>query len=136
MAWMVLQRSRRPTSTHLKPKRKRQILQQLVTKMQHENWIAQARDHWKEHLPEMFARLKQEGKMEQALTLAAFQTAQEMRNLTKQGIAHQEAWEQVREQYLFLPEEKGQSPRMPKSQGYLAHRELMQGYSTLGQSEE
>lgn len=84
----------------------------------------------------MYARLSQEGKLQQALTQAADQTAQEMRNLTAQGMAHQEAWEQVREQYLFLPQEPSQAPRMPKSQGYLAHRELMQGYSSLGQPEE
>lgn len=100
--------------------------------MQHANWIAQARAHWMEHRPQMVARLTKSGTLEQALTEAATATAEGMRALTTQGLTQDEAWQQVREQYLFLPEEPSQTPRMPKSQGYLAHRELMQGMSRLG----
>lgn len=104
--------------------------------MQHANWIAQARAHWQEHLPRMYARLLKEGKLEQALTEAATATAEGMRALTTQGNSYEEAWEQVRELYLFLPEEPQQTPRMPRSQGYLAHRELMRGLSNLGMPDD
>ena len=97
--------------------------------MQHGIWIEQAREHWQEHLPKMFARLTKAGKLEQALTEAADGTAAAMRALTTQGASWEEAWEQTREQYLFLPEEPQKPARMPRSQGYLAHRELMQGLS-------
>lgn len=104
--------------------------------MQHSNWIAQARAHWAEHLPKMSARLAKQGKLEQALTEAAEATAAAMRVLQTQGATWEQAWEQTRESYLFLPEEKEQAPRMRRSQGYLAHRELMQAMSSLGQPEE
>ncbi len=95
--------------------------------MQHATWIAQARAHWKEHLPKMFARLEKAGKLEQALAEAADATARDLRALTTQGATWQEAWEQVRETYLFPPEEPEQQPKMPKSPGYRAHRDLVQG---------
>ena len=104
--------------------------------MQHATWIAQARGHWKEHLPKMFARLKKTGMLEQALTEAAEATARGMRVLTTQGATWQEAWEQVRETYLFLPEEPEQKPRMRKTPGYLAHRELTMGLSRIGMTDD
>lgn len=104
--------------------------------MQHGNWISQARDHWKEHLPKMYARLEKAGTLEQALTEAADATAAGMRVLVTQGATQQEAWEQVRERYLFLPEEPEQAPKMSKSQGYRAHAELMKGLGSLGMPEE
>lgn len=104
--------------------------------MQHGNWINQAREHWKEHLPKMHARLVKAGTLETALTEAAEATAAGMRALTTQGASQQEAWEQVREQYLFLPEEPEQAPKMPKSQGYRAHAELMRGLGSLGMPED
>ena len=97
--------------------------------MQHAHWIAQAREHWKEHLPKMYARLEKSGQIEDALTKAAEATAAGIRALTMQGATWQEAWEQTRESYLFLPEEPEQQPKMPRSAGYLAHRDLMQGLS-------
>lgn len=104
--------------------------------MQHQNWIEQARAHWKEHLPKMFARLTKAGTLETALTEAAQATSQGMRALTTQGATQTEAWEQVREQYLFLPEEPAPEEKQPQSQGYRAHRELMQGLGSLGMSED
>lgn len=104
--------------------------------MQHSNWIAQAREHWKEHRPLMFARLSKGGTLEQALTEAAEATAMAMRALTTQGATRDEAWEATRELYLFLPEEPEQTPPMPKSEGYRARLELNQAMSNLGLPED
>ena len=104
--------------------------------MQHANWIAQAREHWQEHRPRMFARLVKAGTLEQALTEAAEATAAAIRALTTQGATLDEAWEATREQYLFPPEEPEQTPKMPKSPGYRARLELMQGMANLGQPED
>ena len=104
--------------------------------MQHANWISQARSHWQEHLPLMYARLKKAGTLEQALTDAADATAAAMRALTAQGVPQQDAWEQTRETYLFPPEERSVEPKMPPSQGYLAHRDLMQGLSDFDPNKE
>ena len=104
--------------------------------MQHSNWIAQARAHWKEHLPKMFARLERDGNLEQALTESAEATSQAIRARMAQGATWEEAWEATRELYLFPPEETGQAQKMPRSQGYRAHVELTQALSSLGQPED
>ena len=104
--------------------------------MQHANWIAQAREHWKEFLPEMFDRLTKAGTLEKALTEAAEATANSMRVLMTQGFKAHEAWEMVREEHLFLPEEDGASEEAPPSEGYLAQVELMKGWSSLGLPED
>ena len=104
--------------------------------MQHSNWIAQANEHWQEHRPKMYARLKAGGTLSQALTEAAEATAQAMRALTTQGATQEEAWEQTRELYLFPIEEPEQAPKTPKSQGYLARAEVMKGWASLGEPED
>lgn len=104
--------------------------------MQHSNWIAQARAHWAEHRPKMFARLTAGGTLEQALTEAAEATAQAIRALTTQGATQEEAWEATRELYLFPAEEPEQEPRMPKSPGYRARAELNRAMASLGQPED
>lgn len=106
-----------------------------MTHMQHAVWIAQARDHWQEHKPQMFARLKAAGTLDKALTEAALAASEAMRALTLQGATQQEAWEQTRELYLFPAEEPEQTPRMPMSQGYLARKELNHGWASLGEPE-
>lgn len=99
--------------------------------MQHETWMIQAREHWKEHRPMEFKRLLLAGELANALRTAAEATAQELQNLMGQGFNYQEAWEQVRETYLFLPEEKGASPEAPASEGYRAAVEFNQALGSL-----
>ena len=99
--------------------------------MQHASWIAQARQHWLEHLPKMYARLKANGTLQQQLTEAAEATARDLQNLMGQGFNYQEAWEQVRETYLFLPEEKGASPEAPVSEGYKTALAINRGLASL-----
>ena len=102
-----------------------------MSTMQHPHWIAQARQHWQEHLPKMFAQLRADGTLLQRLTEAADATARDLQNLMGHGFSHQEAWEQVRETYLFLPEEKGASPEAPPSEGFRTAVAINQGLGSL-----
>lgn len=67
-----------------------------------QSWISQAREHWEEHLPAKFESLKEAGTLGQALRDAAEQTHREMSVLEERGFRDHEAWEMVREKYLFL----------------------------------
>ena len=81
-----------------------------------QNWINQARDHWKEFQPTRFKELKKAGKLEAALKEAAEQTYLEMNELEEQGFQNHEAWDMVRQNYLFPPEEaalKAKNDREP-----------------------
>lgn len=104
--------------------------------MQHANWMALARSHWKEHRPLMFQRLLDAGTLEQGLAKAAESTATAMRLLTTQGATQEEAWEATREQYLLLPEEPPKMRRPRKSQGYRDRLELQRMMASLGQPED
>ena len=73
-----------------------------------QNWVNQARQHWKEHLPSLYAQLQKSGKLEAALQQAAQQTAVEMDDLEQQGMTEHEAWEMTRQSYLFPPEEQSE----------------------------
>lgn len=98
---------------------------------QHATWIAQARAHWKEHRPQMYARLLEAGQLEEALQDAATSTSSAMQNLMHQGATWDEAWEQTRELYLFLPQEAEADEKAPQTPGYRAHRGLMVDLGSL-----
>ncbi len=98
--------------------------------LQHANWIAQANEHWKEHRPSLHQSLRRTGTLPKALREAADATARDLETLRSQGFDQSQAWEMVRERYLFPPEEPGASEEAPDSPGYLLAREAMQG---LGQ---
>ena len=54
-----------------------------------------------------------------------------MQNLLHQGATWAEAWEQA-SPVLFPPAEREvANPEMPDSEGFLAHRELIQGLNDL-----
>ena len=72
-----------------------------------QNWVSQARDHWKEFQPTRYKRRKADGQLEAELQLAAELTYQEMSELENQGYNEHEAWEMVRQTYLFPAEEAG-----------------------------
>ena len=96
------------------------------------HWVEQARQHWKEFQPEKYARLMAAGTLNQELEAAAEATQEQMQTLFGQGFIQQEAWEQVREQYLFPPEEEGiEEERPPPSPGYLAMVEFNEGLASL-----
>jgi hypothetical protein len=73
------------------------------------NWINQAEEHWKEFQPTRYKSLKQAGTLDEALRQAAEQTHLEMSELETSGLTTNEAWEMVRERYLFPKEEPGLS---------------------------
>lgn len=100
--------------------------------MQHAHWIALARAHWKEHLPEMFARLEKAGTLEATLREAADATAREMRTLVEQGATQTEAWEMVRQNHLLLaPEQDELAEPLEDGEGYATAAAVNQGLNNL-----
>jgi hypothetical protein len=105
---------------------------------QHAIWIQQAREHLQEHRPQMFARLTETGKLDEWLTVQAKELSNQMQTLMHQGAQWTEAWEQA-SPVLFPPPEAGSEPEMPETEGFKAHRELIQGLNNLrmpGEKEE
>lgn len=88
--------------------------------MQHENWTRQALAHWREHRPQMVARMVEAGTLQESLTAAAQSTAKEIRDLVRQGFNQTEAWEMTRENHLFLAPEPEQDEAMEQSAGHAA----------------
>ena len=84
------------------------------------SWIAQANQHWKEHQPTTYKRLKAEGTLQTRLREAAEATQHEMDVLMNEGFDHEQAWEMVRERYLFPPEEAGLDEPMEPNETYSA----------------
>lgn len=70
------------------------------------SWINQAREHWKEHLPNRYKELKAKNQLGNALREAAERTHAEMSELEAAGMTTHEAWEATRELYLFPPQEQ------------------------------
>jgi hypothetical protein len=66
-------------------------------------WIEQAREHWAEYTPRRYKALLKAGTLEKALQEAAERTSQEMQQLQERGRTYDEAWEIVRQTYLFSP---------------------------------
>ena len=84
----------------------------------------QAIEHWKEHLPNKYRALKKAGTLNSEALKAAEMTLEEQASLIAQGFPAEAAWEMVREQYLFQPEEEGASEEAPASSGYLLNLKL------------
>jgi len=72
-----------------------------------------AERHWREFLPKMVAELEAKGRLHAMLLEAEVKTEMELdqirRQLMRQGLtaqqAHDQAWEMVREKYIFLTPE-------------------------------
>lgn len=99
--------------------------------MQDNPWIRQARKHWQEFRPTMFEDMKQAGTLEAALAEAAERTYLEMTALEEAGFKYHEAWEMVRERYLFLPEEEGLEDHEPLTPMQELRREVMRSSARL-----
>jgi len=73
----------------------------------------QAEKHWREHRPKMVRELEAKGQLNQMLVEAEEKTKDEMATLRTELMqrgstaqqAHTQAWEMVREKYIFLPPE-------------------------------
>ena len=70
-----------------------------------DQWKEQARTHWKQFRPSLYRGLIKNGRLDEFLTDAAERTHREMTELQRMGYQEHEAWEVVRESYLFPPEE-------------------------------
>lgn len=101
-----------------------------MEQQQHAIWKAQAKEHWAENLPAMYARLTSRGKLDSALTDAAEATGEAMASLQQAGQTWEQAWEQARTMYLFLPAEPDKD-KMPETEGFRAHRDLQRGLGSL-----
>ena len=99
------------------------------------NWINQAREHWKEFQPTRYQELQKAGKLDAALTAAAEQTHQEMSQLESQGFQNHEAWEMTREKYLFPPPEQNQD-ETEVNPGASLFQEVIQAQSQLLQDNQ
>mgnify|MGYP006905507983 CR=1 FL=1 len=78
-----------------------------------QNWINQADRHWKAHQPQRYKSLKKQGSLQLALKQAAQQTLVEVDQLERNGLSPHEAWEMVREKYLFPSVESQSQPQTP-----------------------
>jgi hypothetical protein len=96
----------------------------------------QADEHWKENQPQMYQRLKESGQLQASLQQAAQQTAAELEELVGQGVPRDQAWEQVREKYLFPPEEEGASPEPETSGAFSAAQDVNRMMGSLSDPEE
>jgi hypothetical protein len=73
-----------------------------------------AEKHWREHCPRMVAEMEKTGTLRQMLLEAEEKTEEELDSLRRKLIqegstpqeAHDQAWETVRERYIFLPTEE------------------------------
>ena len=73
----------------------------------------QAEKHWREFCPKLVAELEAKGQLQTMLLEAERQTEADLDRIRRQLIqwgqkpqqAHDQAWELVRERYLFLPPE-------------------------------
>ena len=89
----------------------------MAGKIQLTQYGLMAERHWREFRPKMVQELEAKGLLHQMLLEAEEKTDEELdsltRDLMKQGLtaqqAHDQAWEMVRERYIFLPPEDKQS---------------------------
>ena len=68
----------------------------------------QALEHWKKHLPNLFAKLQEKGELERRAQKAADQTNEDLENAVSQGMPWHNAWDEVKNRYVFLPSEEEQ----------------------------
>jgi hypothetical protein len=70
-------------------------------------WGLQALAHWKEHRPKMVRELEQEGKLLEMVLEAVSNTLEALYRLeVEKKVPANQAWEMMREEWLFLPPEK------------------------------
>lgn len=65
----------------------------------------QIHDHLKEHRPKMFQALKSQGNLKQTVERMQNQAKERLINLEESGLAHDQAWEIVKDDVLLPSEE-------------------------------
>ena len=71
-----------------------------------EELLQMVREHWREHRPVTFAGLKETGLLEESIQSAVRGTLETVTVLAGRGMAPQEAWMAVREEWAFPPAEE------------------------------
>src|SRR5207249_3223626 len=66
----------------------------------------QAKEHWKQFRPKMYQELLKSGELDRRAQEAAENTLEARGRLIQQGMKPNEAWEAVRENWVFLPSEE------------------------------
>lgn len=66
-----------------------------------------AKEHWRKYRPKMSRDLERQGKLDAALYAAQELTAKALADaILRDGLSHDQAWELVREEWIFLPDEE------------------------------
>jgi hypothetical protein len=85
-----------------------------------------AMNHWREFCPKRYARLRRNGTLAREAAAAGELTATAMNTLIESGATTDEAWQQVRELYLIVPEESGgRRDTLPRNVAYEAVAEFV-----------
>jgi hypothetical protein len=71
-------------------------------------WYRQAKAHWKQCRPKLYAALEKNDQLHKRLNKAVDQTKDEYYRAIENGMEPHEAWEATRENHLFLPSEEDQ----------------------------
>jgi hypothetical protein len=97
-----------------------------------DNWKRQAQKHWQEFQPGRVKALKKAGTLDRELEAAAKLTHRLLQERMNEGASHAEAWEAVKQLYLFPPPEKGvmeaderEIENAPPSLAYEAIKEMI-----------
>lgn len=98
-----------------------------------ERWANLAKAHWKDNQPKRYRRLVKAGTLDEEARAAARLTATAMQEWLDLGASRDEAFQAVRERYLFPPAEPGAWEEAPDSEGQKAMAEMVR---TLQESNE
>lgn len=74
----------------------------MATAFDREWMVAEARAHWRRNLPNLYARLKNSGRLEAELAAAADRTLVELEQYKEAGLTPAEAWPEIRSDFLIL----------------------------------
>jgi len=101
-------------------------------------WAALAKAHWKEHQPKRYRRLVKAGTLDEEALAAARMTATAMREWLDLGASRDEAFQAVRERYLFPPEEPdlSEEEELPRSLALEAMQEFIRTLQEGNEDEE
>ena len=69
-------------------------------------WAREAKEHWRQYRPKMYQAFEKAGTLNKHLNRAVEQTKDEFVRAIENGMEPHEAWEEVRENHLFLPSEE------------------------------
>jgi hypothetical protein len=110
----------------------------MAQAQQHAIWKALFLQNLQDNRPRALAQMQADGTLESYLTELATDFGRQMEALVRQGLKWDEASALVRENLLLQPEPEADEA-MPESEGFKAHRELIQGLNNLrmpGEREE